>query len=65
MSIDAPIDQPVVDYRAFLLRCWNESGQWRFSIEGADLDRRYGLADLPALIEFLSAQLRAAPIEPE
>ena len=47
-------------YRAYLLRCWLErSGEhstWRFSLETFGQSRR-GFASLPALLDFLCAEL--------
>ncbi len=50
--------------RVYLLRCWEERSQdlrlpprWRFGLEDSHTGRRYGFADLDALITFLRTEL--------
>jgi len=48
-------------YQAFVLRIWEErtpaASQWRFSLEELQSGKRYGFADLSALVYFLRTQL--------
>lgn len=49
------MDQPttILDYRAYLLRCWNQAGQWRYSLEKVGTSHRQGFASLSALVSYL------------
>ncbi|MCA9971201.1 MAG: hypothetical protein KC425_13340 [Anaerolineales bacterium] len=42
---------------AFLVRCWHEDGEWRFSLENVATHRRRGCATLAALVASLAAEL--------
>lgn len=45
-------------YHAFLLRCWQEGKEWRFSLsEVAGEQRRLGFPDLDALVAFLRREV--------
>ncbi len=51
-------------YCAYLLRCWAEHGQsadhpvsWRFSLEDPHTGKRFGFANLEALVTFLQTAM--------
>jgi len=48
------------DYKAYILRIWKESGQWRFSIEPVGSGRRQGFAGIEQLAAFLEEVTPAA-----
>jgi len=41
------------DYKAYILRIWKESEQWRFSIEAVGSGRRQGFACIEQVVAFL------------
>jgi len=44
--------------QAYLLRCWQENGQWRFSVETIGPQRqRRGFSSLENVVDFLRSQL--------
>ncbi len=47
------------NYGAYLLRCWQESDGWRYSLEVIGRGRRQGFAAMPALIAALQSELTA------
>ena len=54
-EIDIPVEPT---YRAFLLRCWCESGVWRYCLlEPGDGQSERGFADLEALVAYLKHKL--------
>ena len=50
------VNQDDPQYHAFLLRCWCEAGQWRYSLEQVGNGRRLGFASLIDLATFLHEQ---------
>jgi len=40
-------------YKAYILRIWKESKQWRFSLEPIGSGRRQGFAHIDQIVEFL------------
>jgi hypothetical protein len=47
-----------VSDQAFLLRCWQDNGQWRFSLETIGPQRqRRGFRSLEDLVAYLRSQL--------
>jgi len=47
-------------YRAYLLRCWQEGEEWRFSLrEVSGARRQYGFSGLDALVTFLQREVMA------
>ncbi|HHS97031.1 MAG TPA: hypothetical protein ENK08_03905 [Chloroflexi bacterium] len=57
-----PNDPP--RYLAYLLRCWKEqrggsgTAAWRFSLEDAHSNHRWGFASIEEMVRFLRRQLR-------
>ena len=45
-----PTNQSI--YRAYLLRCWQESDQWHYSLEKVGNGRRHGFASTAELPHF-------------
>ncbi len=43
----------VSNYRAYLLRCWYEADQWRYSLEKVGNGRRQGFASAIDLADYL------------
>ncbi len=41
------------NYCAYLLRCWRESDQWRYSLELVGNGRRHGFASVKELTAYL------------
>jgi hypothetical protein len=57
------LDEPPRN-RSFILRLWEARSQsteepstWRFSLQDPESDKRYGFADLEALVEFLRVEI--------
>jgi hypothetical protein len=45
-------------YQAYLLRCWSENGEWRFTVERISQGReRVPIANISALIAYLQQSL--------
>lgn len=51
-------------YQAYLLRCWQEGDEWRYSLEVIGHGRRQGFVALPGLLAALESEL-AALIRPD
>jgi len=43
-------------YRAYLLRCWLEGTNWRYSLEEVGSGKRHGFATLDEFVTFLVAR---------
>lgn len=43
-------------YSAYLLRCWLEGTNWRYSLEAVGSGKRHGFATLDELVSFLVAR---------
>ncbi len=58
-----PLYERPPGYRSYVLRFWQERGDqppltvWRFSLEDPSTDERHGFPNLPALVEWLTAEM--------
>jgi hypothetical protein len=63
MANNSTLDRspPTRPYQAILIRCWDESGQWRCVLETIGLaDRRRGFSSVAALLAYVQALLDEA-----